>query len=151
MEVPIQKEQMSKLEIEEQNILIRLFTMVNKLIDYSLTKITEYMSEVLERELTKDEALQILEDNPQLLNPQYVDEAIARNAKAAFIISTSISAASSILRHDKQWYEELRRNGDKIILQIVITYRPDLYELLKDKPKLTQFLINYILTKLKVR
>lgn len=147
----VEKEEVSKLEIEEQNLLLRLYKVINELLDYALTRITEYMSEVLGEELTKDEALGILDTHPELLNPKYLDEAIARTPKAAFVMGLAVSAVSSIIRQDKKWMRELQENGDKLVLQIVITYRPDLYELLKGKPNLTRFLISYILHKFKIR
>ena len=128
----------------------RLASIASKLADYSLNKLVEYMSVAAGRQITPQEALQVLEDHPELLSFELLDEAIAGNFKVKALVNSSLRIVGAIVRRNNGWVAELKSKGDQLFLQMLYRYRRDLYELLKDKPNLVSFLISYILYKMGV-
>lgn len=128
----------------------RLASIASKLADYSLNKLVEYMSMVAGRQITPQEALQVLEEHPELLSFELLDEAIAGNFKVKALVNSSLRIVGAIVRRNNGWVAELKTKGDRLFLQMLYQYRRDLYELLKDKPNLVSFLISYILYKMGV-
>ena len=146
-----EEKKLSKLEYEELQLIQRFQRLVNKMIDYALIRLTDYMSNLAGRKVTEEEALRVLEQNPDVLKPQLLDEAIAADGKAAMFINIGMRMAGAILKQDKQWAIELQQSGEGILIAAIARIRPDIYELLKDKPNLTGFLTRYILNKMGIR
>ena len=128
----------------------RLASIASKLADYSLNKLVEYMSAAAGKPLTPQEALQVLEEHPELLSFELLDEAIAGNFRVKALVNASLRIAGAIIMRNNGWVAELKQNGPQLLLQMLKQYRRDLYELLKDKPNLVSFLISYILYKMGV-
>ena len=125
----------------------RVANIASKLADYALTKLTEHMSQAAGRPITPQEALKFLEEHPELLSFELLDEAIAGNLRVKVLVNTSLRLVGAIIRRNDGWVAELRNNGPRFFLQM-LQYRKDLYELLKDKPKLVNFLVSYIMYKM---
>ena len=128
----------------------RLASIASKLADYSLNKLVEYMSAAAGRPLTPQEALQVLEEHPELLSFELLDEAIAGNFKVKALVNSSLRIVGAIVRRNDSWTVELKQKGPQLFLQMLYQYRRDVYEMLKDKPNLVTFLISYILYKMGV-
>lgn len=147
-------ENMSDAERElienERSIAAQLMSMVNALIDMALDRFTQKVNEELGTNYTQNEALSILEQHPELLNPEVLDEAINYNARVSIMISLALSFAGTLLKNNPNWYEELKSSNGRLIVQLMYQYRPDLYNILKDKPNVLSFIINYVLAKLGV-
>jgi len=146
-----EEKKLSKLEYEELQLIQRFQRLVNKMIDYALIRLTDYMSNLAGRKVTEEEALRVLEQNPDVLKPQLLDEAIAADGKAAMFINIGMRMAGAILKQDKQWAIELQQRGEEILIAAIARIRPDIYKLLEDKPNLTGFLTRYILNKMGIR
>jgi hypothetical protein len=123
--------------------------MASKLADYALDKLTDFLSQAAGRQVTRQEALQFLESHPELLSFELLDEAIASDFKVRALVNTSLRIAGAIVRRNNGWASELREKGPALLLQM-LRYRPDLYELLKDKPNLLNFLAAYLIYKMGV-
>ena len=136
--------------MEQLKQISRLASIASKLADYSLNKLVEYMSSAAGRQITPQEALQVLEEHPELLSFELLDEAIAGNFKVKALVNSSLRIVGTIIRRNNGWVVELKSKGDQLFLQMLFQYRRDLYELLKDKPNLVSFLISYILYKMGV-
>ena len=147
----VEEKKLSKLEYEELQLIQRFQRLVNKMIDYALIRLTDYMSNLAGRKVTEEEALRVLEQNPDVLKPQLLDEAIAADGKAAMFINIGMRMAGAILKQDKQWAIELQQRGEEILIAAIARIRPDIYKLLEDKPNLTGFLTRYILNKMGIR
>lgn len=143
-------EKLTPAELEQLKQISRLASIASKLADYSLNKLVEYMSMVAGRQITPQEALQVLEEHPELLSFELLDEAIAGNFKVKALVNSSLRIVGAIVRRNNGWVAELKTKGDRLFLQMLYQYRRDLYELLKDKPNLVSFLISYILYKMGV-
>ena len=128
----------------------RLASIASKLADYSLNRLVEYMSAAAGRPLTPQEALQVLEEHPELLSFELLDEAIADNFKVKALVNSSLRIVGAIVRRNDGWVVELKQKGPQLFLQMLHQYRRDVYEMLKDKPNLVTFLISYILYKMGV-
>jgi len=147
----VEEKKLSKLEYEELQLIQRFQRLVNKMIDYALIRLTDYMSNLAGRKVTEEEALRVLEQNPDVLKPQLLDVAIAADGKAAMFINIGMRMAGAILKQDKQWAIELQQKGEEILIAAIARIRPDIYKLLEDKPNLTGFLTRYILNKMGIR
>lgn len=126
-----------------------LSNIVSKLADYAIDKLTEYAKEVTGRDVSPDEVLKLLDQHPEILSFELLDEAIAKDWKVKALVNTALKLAGVVVRSNNGWVQELRTNGTQLFLQM-IKFRKDLYELLKDKPNLVEFLVNYIIYKLGV-
>ena len=138
---PAEKEQIKQLH--------RIANIAAKLADYSLNKLVQFMSEAAGAPLTPNDALQFLEEHPELLSFELLDEAIGKDFKVRALVNTSLRLVGVILSRNDGWAAELRQKGPELLLQM-LQYRPDLYNLLKNKPNLLTFLSAYILYKMGV-
>jgi len=139
---PVEREQVKQIR--------RLADLAGKLADFALDKLTELLGQALGRPVSRQEALEFLESHPELLTFQLLDEAIAANVRAKIIVNTALRLVGAIVRHNDGWSQELKQKRGALLLQMVHTYRPDLFELLKDKPNLMEFLAAYLLYKMGV-
>ena len=137
-------------EVEQLKQIQRLAGIAGKLADYSLSRLVEYMSAAAGRPVTPQEALQFLDEHVELLSFELLDEAIARDFKVRALVNTALRVAGAVIRRNNGWVAELKTKGDQLFLQMLLQYRRDLYELLKDKPNLVNFLMSYVLYKMGV-
>lgn len=127
----------------------KLASIVSRLADYALHKVTQTMSEAVGKHLTPDEALRFLDEHPELLSFELLDEAIASDFKVRLLVNSALRIAGAIIKRNDGWVTELHEKGVMLFLEM-LKFRKDLYELLKDKPNLCEFLFNYIMYKLGV-
>jgi len=142
--------------VEENRVLVekvkqvqKLANIVSRLADYALHKITQVMSEAAGKDLTPDEALRLLDQHPELLSFELLDEAIASDFKVRLLVNSALRIAGTIIKRNNGWVAELHEKGPKLFLEM-LKFRKDVYELLKDKPNLVEFLSSYIMYKLGV-
>lgn len=139
----------SKLEEEKVKQAGKLARIVSRMADYALYKVTKLMSEAAGKELTPDEALRFLDQHPELLSFELLDEAISSDFKIKLLVNSALRIAGAIVKRNNGWVSELHEKGVTLFLEM-LKFRRDLYELLKDKHNLVEFLFNYIMYKLGV-
>jgi hypothetical protein len=121
-----------------------LASMVSKIATYAFRKLEEYFGAPI------GEVLQFLEENPDYLDYKLLDAQISaiKNITIRFAINALTRAGGTILRHNNEWRKEFLEQGEQFILLSLKQHNPQLYELLKDKPKLVSFIKGYIAYKL---
>jgi len=134
------------IELQKKKAM-SLNSMVAKITDYAVDKLVEYFSQY---GLSREEIFEFLENNPDLLTFEAVDEAIANidNQLIRFLISTATRAGGVFFRSHDGWREEFLEKGEEYILECMKVFRPELYSLLKDKPHIIGFIKRYIEYKL---
>jgi choline dehydrogenase-like flavoprotein len=121
-----------------------LASMVSKIATYAFRKLEEFFNAPI------SEVLQFLENNPDYLDYKLLDAQISqiKNPAVRFAITALTRAGGTILRHNDEWRKEFLEQGETFILLALKQHNPQLYELLKDKPKLVSFIKGYIAYKL---
>lgn len=100
---------------------------------------------------TKDEIATVLEELSTGFRYEYLDEMLVNldDWKIKVAIAAGLSTAKTILKLEPSWVKELQTKRGSLILQMLKheqTYES--YLLLKDRPRLTEFISNYLLIKL---
>jgi len=134
------------IELQKRKAL-SLSSMIAKITDYAVDKLTEYFSQY---GLSREEVFEFLESNPDLMSFEAVDSAIMNidNKMISFLVSTATRAGGVFFRSHDDWRAEFLENGEQYILECMKRFRPEVYDLLKDKPKIVGFIKRYIEYKL---
>ncbi|MCD6211309.1 MAG: hypothetical protein J7J01_10605, partial [Methanophagales archaeon] len=88
--------------------------------------------------------------NHQILSFDVIDEAIASDWKVKAAINTAVSLSGWVLRQHNGWQRELQERRGELLLEMARAYRPDVYEILKERKNITNFFADYIIYKFKV-
>lgn len=135
------------IEEFQRRKVLSLSSMIAKVIDYAVDQITAYFSQF---GLSRDEAIRFLEENAEILTFDLVDSAITRldNKLIVAMLNAAIRAGGVFLRSHDGWRIEFKEKGKDYILHCLQVFRPDLYNLLKDKERILNFIKRYIEYKL---
>ena len=134
------KEEIEKYEIQQG---VAISSLIAKLINYVCSKLQETFNAPLES------VLEFLNQNPDLLDFSILDEHINKlNMPMKIAINTLIRSVGAVIKAKEHWKRELIENGTTYILEVLKHYNPNLYNLLKDKQNILNFIKSYIIYKL---
>jgi len=136
---------------ERQTITARkIAAIASKLLSLALSRLTALLSAEWGREVTVEEAVDFLEKNHQILSFDVIDEAIASDWKVKAAINTAVSLSGWVLRQHNGWQHELQERRGELLLEMARAYRPDVYEILRERKNITNFFADYILYKFRI-
>lgn len=133
------EEEIRKYEIQQGLVISNL---IYKLIKYTCDKLEQTFEAPLEL------ILEFLNENPDLLKYDLIDKELDKLSMPIKIALNSAVKVLGAIVKTKGWKKELLENGNDLILAVVKKYDPQLYEMLKDKQNLLNFIKSYIIYKL---
>ena len=137
-----------KLEKEIEAYQIRqgaaIASMVSKVATYAIKKLEEFFGAPIEQ------VLDFLEQNPDVLDFNIIDEELRKiqNPAVKIAINALVRAGGTFLKRHDGWREQFLEQGEMYILLALKKHNPRLYDLLKDRPRVVQFIKGYIAHKL---
>jgi len=134
------KEEIEKYEIQQG---VAISSLIAKIITYACSKLQETFNAPLE------EVLEFLDQNPDLLDFSILDEHLNKlNMPMRVAINTLVRSVGVVIKTKENWKKELIENGTTYILEVLKRFNPNLYNVLKDKQNILNFIKSYIIYKL---
>ena len=99
------------------------------------------------REVSIEEAADFLNEHPELLSFEVLDSAISQDWKVRAMVNTSLSVSGTIMRQHSGWKTELLERRDELLLEMAKAYRPDVFEIFKERRNVLTFFTDYIIFK----
>lgn len=99
------------------------------------------------REVSIEEAADFLNEHPELLSFEVLDSAISQDWKVRAMVNTSLSVSGTIMRQHSRWASELLEKRETLLLEMAKAYRPDVFEIFKERGNILTFFTEYIIHK----
>ena len=101
----------------------------------------------LKREVSIEEGANYINEHPEMLSFELMDALISQDWKVRAMVNTALSISGAIMRQHDGWSKELLEKREELLLEMAKAYRPDVYEIFKDRPAILAFFTEYIIHK----